>query len=224
MKKTLLVLVVLISTHFFIGCAASNFGDQQAETRYNSAAQQIEEKEAVIEKLEKKLVDSTLTAPDKTEIKKQISEIKSQVYDLSKSKDKIASDYINSTGIPTELTALEKTRRQRANTLKREAMVMEKINQNISSVDVSKGYKVILDNQYYMPVTFAFSSLNGGERTAFNLGSGKKTTVYLLPGTYEVAFLDGGSQIGITQKMTIDGQKRVYQGEECFNFAYMPNR
>jgi hypothetical protein len=225
MKKTLLVLVALLSVNFFIGCAASEFGSEQADNRIYQAGRQIEEKESILGSLEKNLADSTMTYSDKVEIRQRIAEIKVQIYDLAKLKDKIALDYISSSGIPDELTPSEKIRRQIANIVKREAMVIAKINKNLSSTEATAdGYKVILDNQYYMPITFAFSSLNGGERTAFNLESGKKATVYLLPGTYEVTFLSGGTQIGIAQKMTIDGQKRVYQGEECFNFAYMPSR
>ena len=225
MKKALLVLVALISANFFIGCAASEFGSEQADNRIYQASRQIEEKGFILSSLEKKLTDSTKTYSDKVEIKQRIAEIKVQIYDLAKLKDKISLDYISSSGIPDELTSLEETRRHRSNAVKREAMVMAKINKNLSSSDATAdGYKVILDNQYYMPITFAFYPLNGGERTAFNLESGKKATVYLLPGTYEVTFLSGGTQIGTSQHLTIDGQKRIYQGEECFNFAYMPNR
>jgi len=226
MKKILFVLAVVFSASLaFVGCAASNFGDQQAETRFNVAAQQIAEKENTIQELENKLADKALSAVKKAEIEKQIAELKVQIYDLGKSKDKIASDYINSTAsIPVELTELEKTRRQRANTLKREAMVMEKIQQNISSVDVAKGYKIILDNQYYMPITFSFHPLDGGERVSFNLKSGEMERAYLLPGTYEVEFLSGGSPVGNSVKMTINGEKKYYHGEECFNFAYVPSR
>lgn len=224
MKKTLVVLFGLVLVNLFIGCSAADFGSQQTDNRIYQATKQIEEKESIIISLEQKLSNGGANYDDKEKINNKISEIKKQINDLTQTKDRIISGYINSSDVPDELTILEKDRRLRANVLKRESMVIEKVKKNLSSLDVSEGYKVIFDNQYSEPITFSLKPKDGGEKTAVHLRPKEIQRIYLVPGSYVVSFLNGGAIIGRPVDMNIDGQKKFYRGEECFAFAYMPSR
>ena len=207
-----------------MGCAAADFGSQQTDNRIYQAAKQIEEKEDLIISLEKKLTNAAISSDEKKKINNEIAEVKNQIIDLTKTKDEIINGYINSSDVPDELTILEKDRRLRANVLKRESMVIEKVKKNLSSLDVSEGYKVIFDNQYSEAITFSLNPKDGGEKTAVHLRPKEMQRIYLVPGSYMISFLNGGTRIGDPVVMNIDGQKRFYKGEECFAFAYMPSR
>lgn len=221
--KQLVVLFIFVISLILIGCHTPDLGSYQEDKKFNLLADEIKEKEGEVGSLERRLISSTDS--EKLEIEAQLLLTKKQIFTLKEEKDNIFSRYVTSTDVPDEITSFEKHARRRANVIKREDLVLKKIKNNISSTEViPSGYKVILNNEYYCPITFAVNSMDGGENTSFNLRSKEKLNVYLLPGVYLVSFLRGGTQIGFSVRMTIDGQKRVYQGEECFNFAYMPSR
>ncbi|GEM_PF-4625553 len=84
------------------------------------------------------------------------------------------------------------------------------------------GYKVILANDYPLPINFIIRPINGGEKKSVMIAPSKKSNIYLIPGRYLVSFLKGGTQYGSDELLTIDGAAHIYNGEDCFGFAYMP--
>ncbi len=148
--------------------------------------------------------------------------------------------YVTSQGIsriPDGISRIELRARQRAIILQRDnlfleqdTMLLNQVKRNISSLGVisqRQGYKIILNNRYYLPITFKIVLLNSGYKvksseTAYNLSSQQFQNIYLLPGTYSVTFWNGGKQIGQARLMTINGQKKFYQGLDCYGFIYMP--
>ncbi len=141
--------------------------------------------------------------------------------------------YVTSQGIsriPNGISGAELRARQRANVLEREnlmlardTMVLNQVKRNISGEKTQRqGYKVILNNRYYLPITFKIVSLDGVIRTAYNLLPNKLLIIYLLPGTYSVSFWNGGAQLAQSRLMRVDGQEKNYQGLSCHAFAYMP--
>ncbi|QQG52392.1 MAG: hypothetical protein HY931_03650 [Candidatus Falkowbacteria bacterium] len=128
--------------------------------------------------------------------------------------------------IPTEVNRIDYKQRDRSYDLRRDDLVLTKIEQNINSAispgGQEGGYKVIFDNMYIEPVDFKVFRSNGEQYTSVMVKPGVKRTKYLLPGVYFVHFYVAGKPSGLPCKLTIDGKTYDYDGESCFNFAYMP--
>jgi hypothetical protein len=128
--------------------------------------------------------------------------------------------------IPTEVNRIDYKQRGRSYDLRRDDLVLTKIEQNINSAispgGQEGGYKVIFDNQYVEPVNFVLRSINGSARKAIMVSPGIRQTKYLFPGKYVVEFYVNGRLSGAPRPLTIDGQTSDYQGETCFGFVYMP--
>jgi hypothetical protein len=128
--------------------------------------------------------------------------------------------------IPTEVNRIDYKQRERSYDLRRDDLVLTKIEQNINSTispgGQEGGYKVIFDNQYIEPVDFKVFRLNGEQYTAIMIDPGIRSIKYFLPGKYVVRFYVSGKESGAPRPLTIDGKTYDYKGESCFNFAYMP--
>ncbi len=153
---------------------------------------------------------------------------------LIKIRDVIYDHVYTSNQIPKEMGNVTVHRRLNSNVVRRQEMVIGKIENNLNGTSVSvaptdtgmitsAGYKVIFHNYYYDNVNFRVEPLNGGDRTSYTLKSGGKEVHYLIPGSYLIHYYSAGTELCSPQIMTIDGQVRSYEGEPCYNFAYMPN-
>jgi hypothetical protein len=176
-------------------------------------------------KRQKELSSLEIKAAGNMAIEKELSALNDKLANLQHERDFIFSQYAATPDVPKEMLKIEQKRRLRSNVVRREELVLEKIENNLGKVEPSgnkAGYKVILDNQYHSRITFKIVAINGGDIQSSVVDSRKKETIYLLPGSYTVSFFNGGTQIGNPRSMTIDGRTHTYLGEECFNFAYMP--
>lgn len=153
-------------------------------------------------------------------------------------RENIFRRYATASDVPKELTPREFRRRQRADFLKiterKDEIIIKKIEASISSpsspgspsIDPSgssvanAGYKVIVANDYPLPIKFTFQPLDGRQNESVLVNPSKKEVKYLLPGKYLVSFEGGGNSLNKT--LTVDGTVQVYKGEDCFGFAYMP--
>ncbi|MFA6417382.1 MAG: hypothetical protein WCW61_04295 [Patescibacteria group bacterium] len=128
--------------------------------------------------------------------------------------------------IPTEVNRIDYKQRERSYDLRGSDLLLTKIEQNINSAispgGQEGGYKVIFDNQYIEPVDFKVFRLNGEQYTSVMINPGVKRIKYFLPGKYVVQFYVAGKPSGAPRPLTIDGKTYDYNGESCFNFAYMP--
>jgi hypothetical protein len=113
--------------------------------------------------------------------------------------------------------------RVETNEARREELTFQKLKQNPVIGD-SLGLMGIISNKYYMPITFKFSPLDGGESKSLLVGSGRIITEKLIPGKYLVHYLNGGREICEPQKMTVSSVINSYDGIDCHWFAYMPSR
>lgn len=156
-----------------------------------------------------------------------IAKQKKIVY-LEQQRDKIFDRYTTTEKLSGEIGRYEFNRRQRSENLRRQELVLQKIEANMSSVNPSQsgtskaGYKVILENKYVLPVTFVIQPLNGGETKSVMLSSGTKGIIYLIPGSYTVSFMKNGNGevLGPNRNLRIDGSEHLYDGENCFGFAF----
>jgi hypothetical protein len=128
--------------------------------------------------------------------------------------------------LPVEISRYHHSRRLRVNNLRRENLVLNKIEQNISSSispsGQESGYKIIFDNMYREAVDFMVCSTDGAGRTSVMVDPGTMRTKYMLPGRYVVQFVVNGCSSGKSRVLNIDGQTSDYKGEACFGFVYMP--
>ncbi len=130
--------------------------------------------------------------------------------------------------IPREMRVVTKNRRLRANTIRREELVLTKIESNLEGSQIIRplpqgaGYQIILDNKSPHLVTFMLKGISGGESVSFTLGPRTKERHSVLPDVYLVEFYMNGRKIQSAElsKMTIDGQVRYYEGEPVFGYAY----
>lgn len=125
--------------------------------------------------------------------------------------------------VPKELSIYHKNRRSRANVIRREELVLSKIEANISqSIEggvAESGYKVIFDNKYSLNVTFILKSLDGSQRFAISLAPRTKERHYILPGRYQVECIISGRRFKDVSYLNIDGQQHFYETEPCFGFV-----
>ncbi len=170
---------------------------------------------------------------NRKDVQNDIDAKKDRIADLEKERDNIFFRYATTRAVPAEISPRELRRRQRSNFLRRDDLVLEKIEANISGTPSSAsispsnssvsnaGYKVILANDYFLPISFIIRPINGGEKKTIVVSAAKKDVIYLIPGRYEVDFFQGTNPHG-TDILTIDGSVQRYKGEDCFGFAYMP--
>lgn len=155
---------------------------------------------------------------------------------LVKDRDRIYDRVYISNQIPREMGDKTVHRRLNSNIVRRQEMVIGKIENSVNGTSVSvasissqpgmitnDGYKVIFHNVYCSNVVFKIEPVDGGDRTAYCLKSGQKEIHYLLPGRYLIHYLSDGVELCSPQILNIDGQVRTYEGESCYNFAYMPS-
>lgn len=126
--------------------------------------------------------------------------------------------------VPREMSRYTKGRRERANTIRRQELVLSKIESNLNSaispISNESGYKVIFDNQYSLRTTFILTGIDGGQRLAVSMAPKSKEVHYLIPGIYYVEYYISGRKLDKVDKLTIDGEIHYYNGEACYNFAY----
>jgi len=154
---------------------------------------------------------------------------KTQLTQLQDQRDQLIQTYLfPDQTIPKEMGKLTKSRRQNSNVIRREELVLVKIENNIGGTgaainpnDEATGYKVIFDNKYSLSTTFALVPLNGGEKLSINLAPRTRADSYVLPGKYLVEFyVNGRKRDELTSPLTIDGTSHQYEGESCFGFVY----
>jgi len=155
-----------------------------------------------------------------------------KIDNLEKEREIIFYGYTTAASLPKEFSPKELRRRQRAYVIRREELVLGKVERNLSSFAPSSlnnssnspatdnGLMVIVDNQCPLFVKFQFSPLDGGERRSIGVDPTKMETIYLTPGKYTVAMYKGGN---FTEEhiLHINGEKHLYRGKECFGFVYM---
>lgn len=190
----------------------------------------------------KRRLERKMVGVDNSFVDFQIDHVQKQIIDLQNQRDLIFMRYSTTTDIPKEVSQSTVRKRERGNTLRREEMVISKMeinlkestldsgydkrNYSIVPKDKKVGYKVIIDNEYWRPITFEFVPKDGGEYYSVNVRptkNGKFTEIYLLPGMYDVHYKNGGTDICLPRVMHIDGVIRNYQGVDCFNYAWMPS-
>lgn len=154
---------------------------------------------------------------------------KTQLAQFQDQRDQLIQNYLfPDQSIPKEMGNLTKNRRQNSNVIRREELVLAKIENNIggpyAAVDPNvepTGYKVIFDNKYSLSTTFVLLPMNGGEKIAINLAPRSRTDNYILPGKYLVEFyVNGRRRDDLTSPLTIDGSSHSYEGESCFGFVF----
>ncbi len=137
-------------------------------------------------------------------------------------KEMISSWYDTKLEIPREMKSVQKKRRQNSNVIRREELVLSKIETNLETVAPNGnpiGYKIILDNKYSLSTTFYLHPTDGGEKKAIAISPRTKEAHYLLPGVYIVETYTNGHQDGPPRRLTIDGQVHNYETETCFGFV-----
>lgn len=126
--------------------------------------------------------------------------------------------------IPKEMRASTKNRRQRSNVVRREELVLSKIesniNQQVAPASSGGGYKIIFDNQYSLNTTFVLKGIDGGQRLAVSVAPRTKERHFVVPGNYLVEYYVGGRKSPSVTKLTVDGETHYYETEPCFGFAY----
>ena len=154
----------------------------------------------------------------------EIDDIRFDIEYYQNQREKLISAWISQGNVvPRELSVLSKNRRQRANFVRREELVLSKIegniNQQIDGGSEGGGYKVIFDNKYSLNVTFILRSVDGGERLAVSLAPRTKERHYVIPGKYLVETIISGRKSPIVHELNIDGQKHYFEGEPCFGLV-----
>jgi len=147
---------------------------------------------------------------------------------LQKKRQEMMAEFIDQP-IPRQMSRLTKNRHRNSNVVRREELVLGKIENNIGSTSTAAidparqetGYKVIFDNKNSQSVTFILNPLDGGERLAINLAPRTRVVNYILPGRYLVYFyVNGRKREDLSAPLTIDGTRHQYEGENCFGFVY----
>ncbi len=126
--------------------------------------------------------------------------------------------------VPREMSCITKRRRQRSNAIRREELVLSKIEGNLNSAinpaGSEGGYKVIFDNKYSLNTTFILKAVDGGQRLAVSLAGKTKERHYVLPGIYAVEYYVAGRKVNEVDRLSIDGEIHYYETEPCFGFVY----
>lgn len=224
---------VIKNTQKKIDSLQKEFNQAASLRLLNSLNSEIKSEARYKSKLEEKMVGF-----DKNKfIEIQIQNKEKLIVELQNQRNLIFDRYATTTEIPKEVSRRTFKLRGRSNILRREELSLKKteIILNSSIVDSSNsqcaikpsgkkiGYKVLIDNEYWRAITFEFVPIDGGEFNSANVKPTRNsifTEIYLLPGTYEVRYKNGGEEIFLRQIMHIDGVVRNYQGQDCFNFAW----
>jgi hypothetical protein len=154
----------------------------------------------------------------------EIDDIRLDIEYYQTQKEELISAWISQDNTaPRELSIVSKNRRQRANFVRREELVLSKIegniNQQIDGGVEGGGYKVIFDNKYSLNTTFILRSVDGGERLAVSLAPRTKERHYVIPGRYLVESVVGGRKSLMVHNLTVDGEMHYYETEPCFGFV-----
>lgn len=195
--------------------------ERQADPRRAQSVEEIEAAVAEIAVVKEQLnaVDSKMSTMDMELKYIELGELQEQRQNL------INRWTAPSNNMPKEISVFSKNRRQRANVVRREELVLSKIETNLSAVEPNAGeyggYKVIFDNKYGLNTTFVLRGLDGGERLAISLGPRTKEVHHVLPGRYVIEYHVNGRRLEATRPLTIDGQRHFYESEPCFGFVYM---
>ena len=142
---------------------------------------------------------------------------------LDKMRKKIILGYIGAE-VPKEISKEEVKKRNRSFIIRRQEIVLKNVTSSSLSTADSKGYKVIIGNDYSSTISFQIKGMNGGGSTSVLLEPRKKEEIYLLPGEYQVLFFKGNVPIGGGAVLSVDGTERIFKGEKCFGYVYMPQR
>lgn len=222
MKTFRFILIVFLSTLVLAGCYSSNrLGTEQKD-------RQMSVLEAEIKKVQddilyyQYLAEYDPASSDQYKEKNRLALLK--LSSLQARRDSIIFGFITGNDVPRELQPRELDARLRGNVIRRQELVLGKIETNMSETATSPGLKVIVANDYWLPVTFKFEPLDGGEKISINISSGRKEYLSLIPGQYLVHYLNGGKEISRPAVLNLDGSKHNYQGEHCFGYVYMPKR
>lgn len=204
---------------------------EQDSTVIEALKDSLSLKKKEVQRLSKKTI-----SVDRGEAQSDIATKKAKIAGLERERETIFLKYATSVNVPKELSARELRRRERTNVLRREDMVISKIEANIASTSTSAtsmsvdpastpatqaGYKIILVNDHVLPTNFIISPVNGGEGKGVLLGSLKKSITYLIPGRYLVTFQQSGETKGLPQILNVTGEVKIINGESCFGYAYM---
>lgn len=198
----------------------------QSDPRRAASVAEIEWLKSEMERI-KLQIDSVESIPSSSN--SELDYKKKQLVYLQNQRDEMIQNFLSpDLAIPREMGPVTKNRRLRSNVVRREELVLAKIENNIGSsgaainpVDSPQGYKVIFDNKYSLSTTFVLVPLNGGERVAISLSPKTRQNVFVLPGKYLVEFIVNGRKWEeLTSPLTIDGTSHLYEGELCFGFVY----
>lgn len=160
-----------------------------------------------------------------------LEDLKTKLALLEEQREEMVQETINFEGIPREITRRPAIRRHRSNVLRREEMVLTKIENNLNqsssettayepSQTETNGLKVIFDNKYYRSITFFLYPLDGGERIAVTTAAKNREVHYLIPGKYRVeTAINNQVDTRRSTFLTIDGQTHYFEGESCFGFV-----
>lgn len=163
-----------------------------------------------------------------TSVMKKIDKKRQKISDLENERDNIFFGYATTRKAPKEVSRKELRLRQRGDIVRRQDLVLEKIEADLYSSgdsigDSSKmGLKVIIDNEYCLPISFILAPMDGGDRKSVMLNPAQRQVVYLIPGRYYVSYMRSGNQLGENRILTVDGSSHIYKGESCFGYVYMP--
>lgn len=162
-------------------------------------------------------LEGTSTTPE-------IDKIENDLNDLKEKRRKAILAVYDPEDVPREMGICTKNRRQRANIIRREELVLEKIESNINQAIVpignEGGYKVIFDNLYGQQVTFIVIPKDGGQRMSVALQPRSMESHFLIPGDYYVEFIVGGRRLASAVNLTIDGEQHWYKSIPCYGFVY----
>lgn len=166
--------------------------------------------------------EKALNGQNNAQLINQIEEKNSKITFFEGEREKIFLKYTTENQMEREMTLRTKERRQRANVIRREEMVIQKVEKNLDSVNPTNsngGYLVILCNQNYNHASFKISSMDGAEHTSHTLKGKTSLDVYLLPGKYLITSTVGGIKELNPIVIEITGEVKSLFGRECFGYA-----
>ena len=165
---------------------------------------------------------------------KEIKSLSAQLVEYKSDREVIFQNYIADSGTQKELGCVQTKRlfrglavrhadRIETNEARREELTFDKLKQNPVYGD-SLGLSVIIANKYWMPITFQFTPMDGGESKSILVYPGKVIKKMFVPGKYLVSYLNGGREICESRQVTVNAVINDYNGMDCHAFVYMPSR
>ena len=156
-------------------------------------------------------------------------------------KESILQHYLASSETPKELGCAQERRLYRGltyshdnrietNEARREDLTFQKLKKNPLIGD-SLGLMGIIVNKFYLPISFKFTSLDGGENKSILVGPGKMVKEKLITGNYLVTCFDGGRQIGKSREVSCNSILNRYVDKinnqdvdiSCHWYVFMPS-